>query len=85
MSKMTGLIGYLAAICTTLAFVPQALKTIKSRDTTGISLSMYVIFTTGVFFWLVYGLLLVNFPLIAANLVTFVLSATILWFKLKYK
>ncbi len=82
---MTGLIGYLAAICTTLAFVPQALKTIKSRDTTGISLSMYVIFTTGVFFWLVYGLLLVNFPLIAANLVTFVLSATILWFKLKYK
>ncbi len=82
---MTGLIGYLAAICTTLAFVPQALKTIKSRDTTGISLSMYVIFTTGVFLWLVYGLLLVNFPLIAANLVTFVLSATILWFKLKYK
>lgn len=82
---MIQFIGFLAAVCTTLAFVPQALKTIRSKDTASISLWMYVIFTFGVFMWLVYGLALGNLPLILANAVTFVLAATILAFKLKYK
>lgn len=81
---MSETIGYLAALCTTLAFLPQAVKTIKSRDTRGISLSMYVVFTLGVFLWLVYGLLLENYPIIVANAVTFLLAATILGFKVKH-
>ncbi len=82
---MIEFIGFLAAILTTVAFVPQALKTIESRDTSSISLWMYVIFTAGVFLWLIYGLAIVNYPVILANIVTFLLAATILGFKLKYK
>ena len=82
---MIEFIGFVAAILTTLSFVPQALHTIKTKDTSGISLWMYVIFTTGVFLWLVYGFLITNWPLIIANLVTFALAATILTFKIKYK
>ena len=82
---MIEFIGFVAAILTTLSFVPQALHTIETKDTSGISLWMYVIFTTGVFLWLVYGFLITNWPLIIANLVTFALAATILIFKMKYK
>ena len=82
---MIDFVGFMAAICTTLAFVPQALKTIGSKDTASISLSMYVIFTTGVLLWLLYGVAIDNWPIIVANAVTFALAATILWFKLKYK
>lgn len=82
---MVELIGYLAALCTTLSFVPQAVKTIKTRDTSGISLWMYVIFTLGVFLWLMYGVAIRNYPVMIANAVTFALAATILGFKIKYK
>jgi MtN3 and saliva related transmembrane protein len=84
-NKMVEFIGFMAALCTTLAFVPQALKTIETKDTSSISLWMYVIFTTGVFLWLVYGLQISNWPIIVANLATFTLASIILWFKLKYK
>lgn len=84
-NKMIELIGYFAALCTTLSFVPQAVKTIKTRDTSGISLWMYLIFTVGVFLWLVYGFIIGNHPLLIANAVTFVLAVTILGFKIKYK
>jgi MtN3 and saliva related transmembrane protein len=77
--------GYVAAVLTTLAFVPQALKTIRSRDTRGLSLGMYVVFTIGVAFWLAYGIALESWPMILSNIVTFGLSATILAMKLKYK
>ena len=82
---MNEFIGIAAAICTTGAFVPQAWKTIKSKDTSSISLEMYLIFTLGVLLWLVYGILIDDFPIIAANTVTFALAFTILCFKLKYK
>jgi len=78
-------IGYLAALCTTLSFVPQAIKTIKTRDTAGISVWMYLIFTLGVFLWFVYGVAIRNYPVMIANAVTFALAATILGFKIKYK
>jgi MtN3 and saliva related transmembrane protein len=77
--------GYVAAVMTTLAFVPQALKTIRSKDTRSISLGMYVVFTIGIGFWLAYGIVLGSMPMILSNIVTFVLSATILAMKLKYK
>ncbi|GAB3354071.1 SemiSWEET family sugar transporter [Lysobacter tyrosinilyticus] len=77
-------IGYIAATLTTLSFVPQAVKTIRSRDTRGISLGMYVLFTVGVAFWLVYGISLRSGPMIASNIVTTLLAATVLMMKIRY-
>lgn len=76
--------GYTAAAMTTLAFVPQAWKTIRTRDTRSISLGMYVVFTAGIAMWLVYGIALDSMPMILSNIVTFILSATILGLKLKH-
>ncbi|ODU51777.1 MAG: hypothetical protein ABS98_05930 [Lysobacteraceae bacterium SCN 69-48] len=77
-------LGYLAATCTTLSFVPQAVKTIRTRDTSGISLGMYVVFTFGIVCWFGYGIFLQSWPMIASNAVTFVVAATILALKLKH-
>jgi MtN3 and saliva related transmembrane protein len=76
--------GYMAAVLTTVAFMPQALKTIRSRDTSGISLSMYVIFTVGVGCWFGYGVFLGSWPMIVSNIITFGLAATILGLKLRH-
>ncbi|HBH39139.1 MAG TPA: hypothetical protein DDX06_12270 [Curvibacter sp.] len=81
---MNDLIGYLAASLTTLSFLPQALHTFRTRDVSGISLGMYATFTTGVALWLVYGLLLGAWPLIAANGLTLLLALAILVMKLRY-
>jgi MtN3 and saliva related transmembrane protein len=70
--------GYIAAFLTTASFIPQAIKTIRTHDTDGISVLMYLGFTTGVFFWLVYGLLLADIAIIAANFLTFLLALPIL-------
>lgn len=77
-------LGYVAALLTSGAFVPQAVKTIRSRDTRAISLWMYLVFTAGVGFWLAYGVALESLPIILANVVTFLLAATILALKLRY-
>ena len=76
--------GVVAAMCTTLSFVPQAVKTIKTRDTSGISLWMYLVFTVGIGFWFGYGIVLGSWPMIVSNAITFLLSATILGLKVKY-
>lgn len=76
--------GYAAATCTTLSFIPQAVKTIRSRDTSGISLWMYVVFTFGIACWFGYGLFLQSWPMIVSNAITFLLSPTILGLKLKH-
>jgi len=78
------LIGYCAAMLTTGAFVPQAVKTIRSRDTHAISFWMYVVLTIGVAMWFVYGLTLGSWPVILSNAVTFALAATILGMKVRY-
>ncbi|HEY4942255.1 MAG TPA: SemiSWEET transporter [Rhizomicrobium sp.] len=78
------LIGLAAAFCTTIAFLPQVVQTWRTRSTKDISLWMFLVFTTGIFLWLVYGVVIADVPLIAANGVTFVLSGTILYFKLRY-
>ena len=80
----TLLIGLGAAFCTTVAFVPQAVKSLKTRDTSSLSLGMYAILTTGVFLWLSYGVILRDIALVAANGVTFVLSLAILIMKIRY-
>lgn len=85
MENIIDIIGYFAAILTTLSFLPQAIKTIKTKDTSGISLIMYSMFTLGVFGWLVYGFIKNDIPLIMANLVTLSLAGVILRLKIKYK
>lgn len=79
------IIGLLAATLTTISFLPQAIKTWKTKSTKDISLGMFLMFTTGVLLWLIYGVLIKDIPLIVANTVTLCLASTILWFKLKYK
>jgi len=80
--NITDYIGSIAATCTTLAFVPQAMHSYKTRDLSGISLPMYGIFTLGVAMWLVYGLLKLDWPIIVANVITVALSAMILMLKI---
>jgi MtN3 and saliva related transmembrane protein len=81
---ITHLVGLAAAFCTTIAFLPQVIRAWRTRSTKDLSLAMFLVFTTGIFLWLVYGLILCDVPLIAANGTTFVLSGSILYFKLRY-
>lgn len=76
--------GLVAAFCTTASFLPQAIKTIRTKDTTSISLAMYVLFTFGTLMWLIYGVLSNNFPVMLANGVTLVLASIILFYKIKH-
>ena len=74
-------IGYLAATLTTVSFLPQAILTIKTRNTDSLSLTMYGAFTLGVLLWLVYGCYLGDRAIIWANAVTLALSLAILYVK----
>ncbi len=78
------LVGYGAAILTTAAFVPQALKSWQTRDLAGVSLPMYSLFTAGVALWLLYGVMLGSWPIIAANMITLMLSGAVLALKLRH-
>ncbi len=79
------IIGLIAACLTTFSFVPQLLKLNKTKDTSSISLSMYLVLVTGVFFWLVYGIILQRPSIIIANAVSLVLQLWILIMKLKHR
>jgi MtN3 and saliva related transmembrane protein len=77
-------IGFAAAFLTSVSFIPQAVMTIRTRNTSGISRGMYLMFTVGVGLWLWYGIHLGSWPMIFANTVTLALAATILALKLRY-
>ena len=77
-ASATDLLGYVAATLTTASFVPQAWHTFRTRNTAGISVLMYAIFTVGVALWLAYGVMLGRAPIIVANAITLALAATIL-------
>jgi len=79
------LIGYAAATLTTLAFIPQTLHSWRSRDLSGVSLSMYSLFTLGVALWLTYGVVLEIWPIIIANAITLGLAGTVLFLKVRHK
>ncbi len=81
---MIDLIGMIAGTLTTIAFVPQVWRVLKTRSTGDISLGMYAVFSSGVAFWLVYGLLLGAWPIIAANTITLALTGTVLLLKLRH-
>ena len=76
-------IGWLAAVLTTFSFVPQAIKVIRTKETSSISLWMYSIFTLGISFWLVYGLMIGSIQMTLANVITLVLAIIILRAKIK--
>jgi len=78
------LIGTLAGICTTLAFVPQVWQVYKSRSAKDISLGMYAIFISGVLMWLVYGVMIQAMPIIVANSVTLLLAGAVLLAKIRF-
>ena len=79
------LVGLLAGTLTTIAFIPQLQQNWRTRSAQDVSLGMLLTFVTGVFLWLVYGLLLGALPIILANLVTLVLTLAILILKLRYR
>ncbi|MEY3883139.1 MAG: hypothetical protein RIS87_245 [Pseudomonadota bacterium] len=81
----TELIGYFSAFLTTLAFVPQAHHSWKTRDLSGVSLPMYSLFSLGVVGWLSYGILITSWPIIMANSITLVLACVVLCLKLKHR
>lgn len=84
LGHIDNLVGALAAILTTVAFVPQAWMTWKTRRADGVSLGMYGIFTSGVAMWLLYGVLLGAWPIIIANVFTLTLALFILGMKLRF-
>jgi MtN3 and saliva related transmembrane protein len=78
-------IGTVAAVLTTASFVPQVLHTLRTKDVSGISLSMYSVFVVGVSLWLVYGLMLDAWPVVISNAITVSLAICILAMKLRYR
>jgi len=82
--SLTDLLGYAAASLTTASFIPQVWLTFKTRDVSGISLSMYSAFTLGIALWLGYGLLIEAWPVVIANVITLALASSILWMRLRF-
>jgi MtN3 and saliva related transmembrane protein len=79
------LLGCSAACLTTIAFLPQMLRTWKTRSAKDVSLSMLITFLSGIFLWFLYGILRQDIIIVIANLVTLILNFAILGMKLKYK
>ena len=79
------IIGLLAAFCTTISFLPQAIKVIRTQKTDSLSLMMYSLFTAGILMWLIYGYLLQDLPMLLANSVTLVLASIILFIIIRNK
>jgi len=76
--------GYFAAVLTTIAFIPQLLKTFISKRAEDVSLTTLIMFLTGVGSWIIYGFRINSKPILIANIITFVLNLLILIFKLNY-
>jgi len=83
--NITTIIGYMAALGTTISFLPQAVKTIQTKNTSGISLPMYALFTLGTLFWLIYGVSIGSYQVSIANAITLIFASIILAYKIRYK
>ena len=80
-----GIIGMIAGACTTVAFVPQIIKILRTKHVRDISLMMYTVLTTGILLWLIYGIFLEEIPIILANAVAFILCLSVIIMKLAYR
>jgi MtN3 and saliva related transmembrane protein len=78
-------VGYAAGLCTTAAFVPQVVKTLRSRSVGDLSLGMYALMAVGGSLWLIHGLQIGSVPVVAANVVSLVLIGIMLAMKLRYQ
>jgi MtN3 and saliva related transmembrane protein len=78
-------IGLAAGVLTTIAYLPQVVKTLKTKSAKELSLTMYLVMFAGVMLWLTYGIFIHSLSIILANIVTGILTSTLIYFKLKYK
>ncbi|HIK27508.1 MAG: SemiSWEET transporter [Oscillatoriaceae bacterium SKW80] len=78
-------VGFAAATCTTIAFLPQLIKTWQSKSAKDVSFGMLIFFCSGVFMWLIYGILIKSWPVIFANVLTLTFNLIILYLKIKYE
>ena len=76
--------GFLAALLTTIAFLPQLYKTWKTKSAEDVSLIMLILFITGLFCWIVYGIKINSIPILVANIITFIFNFSILTLKINY-
>lgn len=83
MSVAIEAVGTIAAMLTTIAYVPQSLHTLRTRSTGDISLKMLVLLSLGLALWIVYGVYIVSIPVIGSNILTLALVLPILYFKLR--
>ncbi len=84
MTDWIALLGSAAGLCTTVSFLPQLLRAWRTRSTRDISLPMFSLLVFGIFLWLVYGVVIGDIPLILANAVSFCLTGSILYLKLRH-
>ncbi len=77
------IIGYLSGMCTTLAFLPQAIKSIVTKNVSGLSLYMYIIYCIGLIFWILYGVYLHSFQIVLFNIITLIFNMIILYMIIK--
>ena len=80
----TEFFGYFAAILTTAAFLPQLIKTLKTKKADDVSLVTLIMFITGLGAWIIYGYAISSFPILLANIITFILNLLILISKIYY-
>ena len=85
MQNLTELTGFVAAILTTFSFVPQVLHVWRTRSVADISLGMYSTYTFGIAVWLIYGILIMSWPIVLANLVTLILASSVLVMKIRFR
>jgi len=78
-------LGFLAGTLTTISFLPQVIKTWKTKSAGDISLWMFVVLATGILIWLIYGILINSLPVILANAISFILALIIIIFKIRYR
>jgi MtN3 and saliva related transmembrane protein len=78
------LVGYIAGTLTTISFVPQVARAWKLKETRDLSFAMLILFALGVLLWTIYGVWTGSMPIIAANVITFVLILVLLWMKINY-
>ena len=81
--ELVTVMGSIAATLTTISFLPQSIKTIKTKNTQGISIWMYLLFNIGIIAWLIYGVILKEIPIIIANSITVMLTIPILIITIK--
>ncbi len=78
------ILGYVSATLTTIAFLPQIIKTVQTKSAKDVSMGMFVLFTIGVFLWIIYGVLTRTYPVLIANAVIFCLALTQIILKIIY-